>query len=135
MGRYEKALFYAFVWPQAVERITRDLVLEYADHGRLSLSEKEYAGLEDFGYTLGWLIKKLKPCIKDNPDLYNRLKELNSMRNDVVHRSGYMDRVVLGLVRTPGADEADITRFQELAGRAQATYDDLLHLFREEMQQ
>ena len=131
MGRYEKALFYAFVWPQAVERITRDLLLEYADHGRLSLSAKQYAGLENFRYPLGWLIKELKPCIKDNPNLYNRLDELNRMRNDVVHRSGYMEQVILRLVRPSEAYEADITRFEELANHSQAIYDDLLQLFRE----
>ena len=131
MERYEKALFDAFVWTQAVEDIVRDLILEYVDQGVLNLDHENCTKLENLEFTLGWLLKKLKPCVEDKH--YERLQELKKIRNDIVHRTRYVESV-LRAVRLPDHCEADIGRFQEATGHAQATYRILLHLFREAAQ-
>jgi hypothetical protein len=41
MDLYEKALFDAFVWTQAVENVVHDLVLDCAEDGRLHIDGKE----------------------------------------------------------------------------------------------
>ena len=86
---YETSLFEAFVWTQAIENQVHDLILHCVDDGRLDLDEEQCASLNEF--TLGRLIKKLKPCIKN--DLHNRLGELTRMRNEVVHRSNYVANI------------------------------------------
>lgn len=127
MKLYETSLFEAFVWTQAIENQVHDLILHCVDDGRLKLDEKQCATLREF--TLGRLIKKLKPCIEDN--LYNRLEEITRMRNEVVHRSDYVANMMdwdWELEYKKDIDE-EIKRFQQVKIYAGEVYGDLLDLF------
>ena len=66
MKLYEKSLFEAFVWTQAVENVVHDLVLGRADDGRLQLNEKDFLGCKQLRLSLGQLIGKLEPCIAED---------------------------------------------------------------------
>ena len=58
MELYEKALFEAFVWTQAIESEVHDLILNCADDGRLKLHHEQCDKLGEL--TLGRLIEKVK---------------------------------------------------------------------------
>lgn len=128
MELYEKALFEAFVWTQAIESEVHDLILNFVDDGRFKLHHEQCDKLGEL--TLGRLIEKLKPCVEE--DLYNRLKELNRMRNEVVHRSNYVENIVHGVwLSEPGEKDLndEIRRFQVVKNYAENIYVDLLGLF------
>lgn len=96
MKLYEKALFDAFVWSQAVEEMIRDLIIELCDTGRLNLTKKQHSKVENM--TLGGLVKALTPCAKMlqpfvKSGFYDRLRGLQTSRNDVVHRSSYVKNI------------------------------------------
>ena len=124
MDLYEKAIFDAFVWTQAVENVVHDLVLDCAGDGRLQLKEKDFVGRDQLTLSLGRLIEKLKPCITE--DLYDKLKELNRMRIKVVHHSDYVMR--LRTVRLATWEENDIRHLQEAKNYAENIYADLLRI-------
>ena len=126
LNSYEKALFDAFVWTQVIENEVHDLILDCADDGRLNLGENERGKL--VGFTLGRLIKVLRPCLEDG--LYNRLEELTRMRNDVVHRSTYLQN----LMNYKWLDDnenihAEIERLRKVTTCAVGVYDDVESLF------
>ena len=124
MDLYEKALFHAFVWTQAVENVVHDLVLDCAEDGRLQIDAKKWAGPDELKLSLGQLIRKLKPCVTE--DFYNKLEELNRMRIEVVHRSDYVEG--LRAVRLPTMVENDIRRLQEVKNYAESIYADLCRI-------
>ena len=124
MKLYEERLFYAFVMTQAVENQVHDLVLYYVDNGRLNLDENQCAKLREL--TLGRLIERVKPCL-DN-DLYNKLRDLKDKRNEVVHRSNYVQNIFC-----PEESEEDlhdeIIRLHTIAIDATKIWYELLSLF------
>ena len=131
MELYKEALFDAFVWTQAVENVVHDLVLCCADdeRRRLQLEKEDYVGRDQLKGSLklplGELIKKLKPYVTE--DFYNKLKELNRMRIEVVHYSDYVMR--LRTVRLAKWEADDIRRLQEVKNYAESIYADLLRIF------
>lgn len=126
MKLYEKSLFEAFVWTQAVENVVHDLVLDCADDGRLQLNEKDFLGCKKLRLSLGQLIGKLEPCIAG--DLYGKLKELNRLRNEVVHRSNYVVNILVWSWDPESGGEVDeeIRRFQQVKTYAGEVYGALL---------
>ena len=90
MNEYQKALFDAFVWPQAVEEKVRDLVMFYDNAGRINFKNKKRPNIKKA--TFGPLIEMLQPCL--NEDLSECLEWLKNERNDVVHRSSYVTNIL-----------------------------------------
>ena len=130
MKLYEKTLFEAFVWTQAVENQVNALILRCVNDGRLKLNEKQHGRVENERATFGELIKMLKPCVED--DLYNRLKKLNCMRNEVVHHSSYLNNTMdweWQLESEKDPDE-EIRQFQNVKIYAGDIFGALLSLFR-----
>ena len=128
MKLYEEALFEAFVWTQAVENQVNTLILHCAHDGRLKLNAKQRSRVESEMPTLGELIKMLKPCVEDA--LYNRLKELTRMRNDVVHRSNYIENIADWDLESEKDVHEEIKRLKEVKIYAGEVYGNLLNLFR-----
>lgn len=131
---YEKALFKAFVWTQAVENQVNDLVLHCINDGRLELNKKQHGRVENERATFSELIKMLKPCVED--DLYNRLEKLRCMRNKVVHHSDYVNHIIEWECQLEsGKDlEEEIRQFKDVKIYAGETYGTLLGVFRFEDQ-
>ena len=128
MKMYETSLFEAFVWTQAIENQVHDLILHCVDDGCLDLEEKQCAKLGEL--TLGRLIKELKPCIENV--LYDRLKTLTRMRNEVVHRSRYVSNILdweLDLEPEREVHE-EIERLKQIKIYAGEVYGALLNVFR-----
>ena len=126
MKLYETSLFEAFVWTQAIENQVHDLILHCVEDGRLDLDKKECAKLGEL--TLGRLIKELKPCIEN--DLYDRLKTLTRMRNEVVHRSKYVPNILDWSWDTDSEGEVheEIERLKQIKICAGEVYGSLLNV-------
>ena len=122
MDLYEKAIFDAFVWTQAIENVVHDLVLDCADNRRLQLNDKDWARPGQLKLSLGQLIGKLKPCVTE--DFCNKLKVLNRMRIEVVHHSGYVEGI-LRAVQPSTMVENEMRRLQEVKNYAENIYADL----------
>ena len=130
MKLYEKALFEAFVWTQAVENEVNALILHCVNDGRLKLNKKQHGRVENERATFGELIKMLMPCVED--DLYNRLKKLNCMRNKVVHHSNYVNNMMdwgWQLESEKDPDE-EIRQFRDVKIYAGDIFGALLEVFR-----
>ena len=126
MKLYEEALFGAFVWGQAIENHVQFLVGQYAEDGRLQLIDKKRRRFDNDRVSFNELIDLLKPRIND--ELHESLHELRRMRNCVVHKSRYMERIFL-----PPEDRdkdllGEIERFREVKRLAGELFGKLLDL-------
>ena len=124
---YQKALFDAFVWPQAVEEQVRDLVDMFDNAGCLKLSNKDRSKVKKA--TFGRLIQWLRPCIC--ADLFERLERLRYARNDVVHRSSFVTNILVWEADPDRIDHhanEEIKRFKEIKTCAGDLYGKLLDL-------
>jgi len=116
---YQKALFDAFVWSQAVEELVRDLVCRF-DPCKRGRVEKA---------TFGKLINYLERYIC--ADLFERLKRLRCARNDVVHRSSYVTNILVWNAepdRFENDNDEEIECFRTITICAGDLYGELLDL-------
>ena len=110
-GGYEDAVFWAFVWTQAVEKELRDMA------GELELCGSRKG--------LGRLVEVLQPHLDYNH--IGRLKRLVNERNELIHGFAHIANMWSHLYCRPAASimDEEIRRFNGIAVRAEQLLEEL----------